>query len=238
MDLDRRDILKGVGGIAGASAVGGIGLLATTGGASATAGGSISNPDAATSDDGEISYVAVQTTGRVNWDGFDRPAAEARTLTRVRYKRGGSVLNEYQIHDTGKFALDGEWGGDGETTELNGDHSPGQAGYIASDVDWGIAQQNRQNTYDGGYGLPNNPAPTAPFYADADGSTQETRVILEVEYRLYAGSGAELTGTDGYPDRPVSTSEFVVTVNNEASSTSFGDNDAEGDTQDGAEVGV
>jgi len=238
MDVNRRNLLKGAGGIAGAGLLGGVGLLATTGSASASASGSITDPRSATSDDGEISYVAVQSTGRLNWDGFDTPAKFARIVNRVKYKRDGSVFKRYDINDTGKFELGTEWGQSGEETNLSGDHDPGQSGYVASDVDWGIAQSNRENSYNEGYGLPSTPAPTAPLYAGTDGTTKQTTVILEVEYRLYAADGSELTGQDGYPDRPTSTNSFVVTVENQKSTTSFGDSDAEGDTGDSAEVGV
>ena len=236
--MQRRDLLKYGGGVLATASVGGAAFFATTGGASATAGSSIDDPSAVTSDDGEISYVAVQTTGRLSWDGFDEAAKQARIVTRVRYKRNGNVLNEWTIHDTGKFDLTGSWGGSGEETSLGGDHEDGQDGFIASDVDWGIAQKNRQNSYNNGYGLPNSPAPTSPLYANDDGSTVQTRIVLESVYLLFDGSGNELTGQQGYPDRPTATSDFVVTINNEESSTSFGDSDGEGDTGDGAQVGV
>lgn len=237
-DLDRRTVLQGLGATAATAAVGGLGAVSLTGGATATAGSSIADPDAVTSDDGKITYVAVQATGRLTWDGFDEPARYARITTRVRYKRDGSTLWSGTIHDTGKFDLSGSWGGAGEATSRTGDHEAGQAGYIASDIDWGIAQANRNNTYNDGYGLPNNPAPTDYLYADSDGATQKTRVVLESEYRLYASDGAELTGTSGYPDRPTHSSDFVVTVTNQAATTGTGDDDAEGDTSDSATVGV
>lgn len=236
--MERRTILKAGGGIAAVGTIGGLGLLATTGGASATAGSQIDDPSAVTSDDGEISHVAIQTTGRVEWDGFDTAAKNARIISRVKYKRDGNVFENYTVHDTGKFSLTGSWGGSGEETHLAGDHEDGQSGYIASDVDWGIAQTNRQNDYNNGYGLPSNPAPTSPLYATSDGESVETRVIVESEYRLYDSSGSELTGQNGYPDRPEATEDFVVTVNNEESSTSFGRSDAEGDSTDDASVGV
>lgn len=238
VELDRRNVLKGIGGIGATAAVGGLGFLAVSGGATATAGSTIDDPNAVTSDDGEVTYVAVQTTGRVEWDGFDTAAKKARMISQVRYKRNGNVLGEWTIHDTSKFDLGSSWGGSGEDISLTGDHESGQSGHIASDVDWGIAQKNRNNTYNNGYGLPNNPAPVNDLYAGADGSTRETKVVLETQYRLYDAGGGELTGTNGYPDRPVGESRFVVEVNNQGSSTTQGDADGEGDTGDSAEVGV
>jgi len=237
--INRRNVLKGIGAVGAVGALGGVGTLLMSNSASATAGGSIDNPDPVTSDDGTVTYVAVHTTGRLTWDGFDRPARQARLISRVKYKRGGNVFATYTIHDTGKIDLTTEsWGGSGEEISLTGDHKAGQSGYIASDVDWGIAQANRENVYNDGYGLPSSPAPTDPLAAEGDGETQETRVMLESEYRLYAGNGAELTGTSGYPDRPTFSEDFVVSVTNQSASTGSGGADAEGDTGDSAEVGV
>jgi len=64
-DVDRRTVLKTLGGAAGIGLVGGTGMMALSGGASATAGGTIDDPIAVTSDDGRIQYVAVKSTGRV-----------------------------------------------------------------------------------------------------------------------------------------------------------------------------
>lgn len=237
--MDRRDFVKTVGGIATASATGGAAFLAATGGASATAGGSIDNPSTATSDDGEISYVAVQSTGRLTWDGFDTPAARARIMTYVTLKQDGSaVWGEGLINDTGQFELTSSWGGDGEDVSLSGDHSAGQSGYIASDIDWGICQKNRENNYNDGYGLPTDPAPTAPFTAAADGSEESTKVVLRTVYLLFDSSGNELTGQSGYPARPESSTSFTVTVQNDQATTGFGGTDGDGDSGDDATVGV
>jgi len=238
MQLSKRNFLKGAAGIATIGTVG-LGATALSGSATATAGSTIDDPSAVTSDDGEISYVAVQATGRVEWDGFDTPAKQARIINRVTFKRNGSELGSWEIHDTGKFDLtQSDWGGSGEEISLTGDHAAGQRGYIASDVDWGIAQANRENTYNNGYGLPQNPAPVSDLFAATDGGSTDTKVVLEATYLLYDSNGSELTGQSGYPDRIKTSSSFVVTVNNEQSTTSTGDADAEGDTDDGATVGV
>lgn len=191
-----------------------------------------------TSDDGEISSVAVQTTGRLTWGGFDTPAKQARIISDVSLQRNGNELDEYRIHDTGRFDLTGSWGGSGEETALAGDHEEGQSGHIASDVDWGILQEGRENNYKDGYGLPEDPAPTAPLYADADGSEQNTKVVLKATYLLYDSNANELTGQDGYPDRKQTSTSFVVTVNNEEATIGTGGSDAEGDSDDSAEVNV
>lgn len=237
--MQRRQFAKAVGGIAGTTALGGAALVAGTGGASASAGGSISDPEAVESDDGEISYVAVQSTGRLTWDGFDTAVKQARIMVYVTLKRNGStVWGENLIHDTERFELDDSWGGSGEDVSLDGDHEAGQSGYIASDTDWGICQENRENEYNDGYGLPSDPAPTAPFTADDDGTNKATRVVLRSVYLLYDADGNELTGQSGYPDRPETQSAFTVTVGNQESTVGIGDEDGDGDTEDDATVGV
>ena len=213
--MQRREFTKTAGSIVGASTLGGAALFSMSGGATATAGGTIDNPTAVTSDDGEITTIAVQSTGRLTWDGFDTPVGQARIMNYVELRRGGSTLwGENLIHDTGKFELTSSWGGSGEDVSLTGDHEPGQSGYIASDVDWGIAQKNRENNYNSGYPLPNNPAPVTDFSADDDGGQTKTKVVMRAVYLLFDENGNELTGKDGYPDRPESSTEFTVTVNN------------------------
>jgi len=213
--------------------IGGIGFLAASSQASATAGSSIDDPAAATTDDGEVRYVNTKTTGRVTWDGFDKPAKYARIYIGVELHRNGNELANKWIHDTGVFSLTGSWGGSGEETSLSGDHKDGQSGYIASDADWDIIQASG---YSSG-SLPNDPMPAQRLFSDQDGSTKKTKVILKGQYRLYDADENELTGTNGYPDRPTGSSNFVVTVNNQEATTGSGDGDAEGDTDDSATIG-
>lgn len=176
----------------------------------------------------------------MTWDGFDVPVAAFKIRVSVELRRSGSTLWEGLIHDTGKVdtSQGSDWGGPGEEISLQGDYGEGRAGYVASDADWGIIQRNREHIYNDGYPLPNNPAPASDLYADTDGSTTKTRVVLKAEYALYRGSGAELTGTSGYPDRPQFSTDFVVTVENQTATTGSGDADAQGDTGDDADVGV
>ena len=238
--MERRTFFKTAGGVGAAAALGGASLLASTGTAAATAGGSISDPSQVTSDDGRIKWVAVQTTGRMTWDGFDTAAKYGQIVIDVELKRDGSVIWSGQIHDTGfiDFSQGSGWGGSGEEIILTGDNEPGQSGHIASDTDWGIVQRNRDNIYNSGYPLPNNPAPASYLEASTDGGQTKTRVVLKAEYRLFDANKNELTGSSGYPGRPTFSSDFVVTVNNQEATTGSGDADAEGDTDDSATVGV
>jgi len=233
-EIGRRKLLGTVGAVGGVAIAGG-GFAALSGGATATAGSSIDNPDTATTDDGKIRYVRTHTTGRLNWDGFDEPAKHGRIFVGVELHRNGGEIASKWIHDTGKFDLDGSWGGPGEATKLKGDHESGQEGYIASDAEWDIIQSD---FYDDDSNLPSDPMAADKLFADTDGSKQKTRVVLKSQYRLYDANKNELTGTQGYPARPKASSDFVVTVENEKSSTSFGDEDGNGDTDDSAEIGA
>jgi hypothetical protein len=230
--MERRELLKGLGGVAGVATVGGIGMLATSSSAVATANSDLGDTSVV-SDDGSVQYVATQTTGRLTWDGFDTPVEQGRIIVRVEFWRNGSKQKDYQIHDTDAFALTSDWGGSGEEVQS------GREGYIASDADWGIAQANRENNYNDGYPLPENPAPTEPLEND-NGQTKDTekktRVVLSSTYRLYDSGGNELTGTSGYPDRPEARASTVLTVTNEGAETGFGNKDAEGDGADSAEA--
>lgn len=231
--MERRDVLKGLGVTAGAGVIGGAGIVASSDSAVATAGGQLNDTSVKT-DDGSVEYVATQTTGRVQWDGFDTAVRQAKIVNRVQYFRNGSKQKEYKINETNKFTpSDGVWqGGDGNGEQFES----GTEGYIAADADWGIAQAGRQNSYDSGYGLPSDPAPTDPLEVDTDGDTKKTKVVLVSEYVLYAGSGAELTGRSEFPDRPVAKSSTVLTVTNEEATSSFGDDDAQNDSDDSAEA--
>lgn len=231
--VHRRKVLQ-LAGIAGAStlAAGG-GIVLSTGEASATAGGDIDNPSVAQTDDGRIKWVVVQSTGRVNWDGFDKPATYGRILNGVELVRNGNTLFSGNINDTKKIDLtQSDWGSAGDKIVA------GQSGRIVSDVDWGICQRGRNNLYNNGYGLPQNPAPVDYFTADTDGGEQKTKVILTAQCRLYDSNRSELTGTAGYPSRPTFASEFVVTVANEEATIESGPEDAEGDSDDKVLIGT
>lgn len=250
-ELTRRRVIGGIGTTA---LLGSIGAAALTGGASATAGESLEDPETAVSDDGKITYVAVQSTGRVEWDGFDEPAKYGRIKVYVTLKdtEGTVVWGDVEdnlIHDTGTFSLTSSWGAEGEEISIGGDHKDGQEGYIASDSDWGICQKDRDHYYDPsesdnisddatGYALPADPAPVSDFNVDTDGDSKDTVVEMRSEYVLYDSNKTELTGRSAYPERPEATSEFTVTVENQATVSSFGGEDGDGDTDDNTSVGV
>lgn len=67
-NLTRRKALGGIAA-AGTLAIGGVGLVAQSGGARATGGGDYEEVTV-TSDDGTVEYVAIYGASTVEWDGF------------------------------------------------------------------------------------------------------------------------------------------------------------------------
>jgi len=74
--INRRNVLKA----SGVAVVGGIGLTALTGGASAQVDGYIANGDYVETENGVVKSVIVTTGGTIEWDGFDN-APDTATLT-------------------------------------------------------------------------------------------------------------------------------------------------------------
>lgn len=75
--MNRRDILRTVGGAGSAAAVGALGLGAFTGSAAATQVDiSAANPGVVQNDRGDVSKVTIDPTFRVEWEGFDQAVAK------------------------------------------------------------------------------------------------------------------------------------------------------------------
>lgn len=232
MNPSRRTVLTGIGTLA----AGGAGLAAFSGsGAAAESNIAVEDAPTVTTDDGTVEWVAVKLWVRTEWDGFDSDVHYVRYTDEVTIAPNGAD-ETYTINQTLSDDLDGGkspggegWGGD--DGYHGGEHysDAGKAGYIHADVDWGIIQRNRENTYNQGYGLPNNPAPAETLFADDDGATNETLVRLDKQIRLYDADENPLTGPDGSQGvaDPSVSAEFVVTVENEAANTSnAGDGEA------------
>lgn len=235
--MSRRGVLKGLGATGATAAAGGAGLLAMSGGAVASSDTLVDDTSIETAD-GEVHWVAVDLSGEVSWSGFDEPVEKARIQSFVEILDGedNSLWGSNLINDTQQFDLTGDWGDDEEV-------ETGRSGYIKTDADWGIVQKDRDHYYaqngesapDGnGYGLPQNPAPAHHLYVDEDGVTETYYVELTTVYMLFDANGNELTGTDGYPDRPESTGRFQVQVSNTSSTASI---DSDGGTVDAGATG-
>lgn len=217
--MERRNLLKTVGGIGATATIGGLGLLAAAGGASAT-GGADYEPVTVTSDDGTVDYVAIYGDSVVEWDGFESTAVEAQIVTEA------SVSGQSDwtlLYDTGRFDLSNDdWGGANE--ELSG---PGTSGTIETAIGLDSDGNYDESTAwtivgDGlnGYGLPQNSIDSSLLEADGDGDTANFTVTVRATYTWYDSDGNELLSESF-------TSDVPVTVNNEERTTSGASGDGE-----------
>lgn len=237
--MERRDYLKTAGGIGATGVAAGLGLATfASSGAAAAADLTIDDPAAVESDDGSIEWVAVRAYLRTEWDGFDEDVHYARYIDEVTI-RPNDENHTYTIHETytedfddGKDPGGDGWGGDGEHYS-----AAGKEGHVRVDVDWGIAQKDRENVYNEGYGLPADPAPVTDLEAGDDGETKESTVVLTKRVRLY-GEGTNGEGTPNNPltgpnspwglDDPTASDSITVAVTNEeATASSEGEGSAE-----------
>jgi len=222
--MERRTLLKGVSGVGATVAVGGFGLSAFTGGAADTSL-EATDPEAVTTDDGQIKYVAFGGRLRFEWDGLDNVATYGWYKTETRVNTGGS-WTDWRTHGSAGYGElgDGSGGdGDGEFEEGetdgwggNNDSNSGSGtdGFFQFKYgDYAIAGSGSglsdfQNKYD-----------PSVFEADTDGGKQETQIQFRKTCRVYAGEpgngGTELIERS---DKAA----FTVTVNNRAATASIG----------------
>lgn len=209
--------MKTVGGIGTASALGiGATLFASS---PVNATSDLSGTVSLSSDTGEIDHVSIYGDGYMEWKGLDTPATQARIQVSVTVENQGTQVASKEIHDTGPFSLDSDWGGDDE--ELSGS---GTRGYIKTAVglhsngnhdestDWAIIQAS---DYDDPYGLPSDPVDASKLTVDTDGESLTYRVTVTTTYTLYDSGGNALETAEA-------SSSFDVEVQNIASETSTG----------------
>lgn len=148
-DIDRRTVLKGLGGLATVGAVGVGGMTLTGSGMAASSSLDISDPSAVTTDDGNIKRVTLNLSHSVSWDGFDKPVdavAWKDTLT-VRPKSDNPVT--HTVYDNTQspvllenFSSKGDgsdgWGGSGEWAEYQEGQHAKESGEVHADIDWNV----------------------------------------------------------------------------------------------------
>jgi len=237
--MNRRNFLKVAGAGGAAAAASGIGIIATTGSATASEF-TISDPSAITTDDGTVNYVRLDAEHEATWDGFDSDAQYVRYYDDVTVRP--NTENETQrINDTGLVDLsdvssDGKgsdgWGGPREYTS-----GPGKAGHIHASIDWNIVgDPNASDPSEGGPRSVESPADLLYLLAaEEDGSTKDSKIVLTKRVRFYDANEDPLTGPNGQYDDAVAEDSFVVSVTNEAATTgSSGSGDATmgGDDED------
>jgi hypothetical protein len=174
-----------------------------------------------------VEYVAIFGDSVVNWNGFDRPATQARIINgisaRKKNQSRGSLISRQNLNDTGKFDLSqgDSYGGAGESISTS---DGGREGTIETDIGYGSNGNKNEDLYweivdDGDsetlndYGLPQSPLDAAPFEVDADGSSQDYVVTIYTIYRWYDSSGSEIFEKEF-------SSEVSLSVTNQAVSVS------------------
>lgn len=200
--MQRRDILKTVGGIGAASAVGGAGLVAMSG-VGVAADTELEGPDeavTATTDDGEIQYVAYGGRLRFEWDGLDEDAQYGGYGVRFRLYNNGSWESWVNLGEQ-SGELGGSWGGDNDYTQATGTDGVFQFKYGSphGQRDYAIAYNddvaNNPGDYDDILPVDGDPSTEAldsavsvdKFYADEDGGDDRTVVEVEKTCTVYDG---------------------------------------------------
>lgn len=204
--MERRKLLKFMGGIGATSVLGIGGIAAFSSGAAASSSGLTINDANVTEDDGDVSKVGVFLNHSASWDGFDEPvhAVEYRDVLRV-YDNSGNQLGSHVLRDglntpvllenisTQGNSGDG-WGGDGEYADVDAadedeDDSHAEAGYLAgsvyADIDWTlIADPTAQNVNTPPQG---SVADTSTFGIDneTDDSTAKYTIELKKIVQFY-----------------------------------------------------
>lgn len=228
--LSRRNVVRGATILGGLAVAGGMFLTQSDGAVAATF--TIGDAAPETNDTGDLDYVRLEVTHRVEWDGFETEVERLRYVDRITVRPDDenetAVVNDVRTAALADWSGDGDddgWGDAGEYTS-----GPGNAGYAASDLDYNIVgDPDAQDPADGGPREDEEPAPLLDLLeSDGDGETTRSTVVYEREARLLDGGGDEV-------GRSTVSDDFQVIVTNEASETSAsgrGSTDAEGEDEE------
>jgi hypothetical protein len=216
--MERRTLLKGIGGAGATAAAGGISWIALTGGAAA-ADTSLegASPTAVTTDDGEIQYVAYGGRLRFEWDGLDSEATYGWYKAESRINNGDG-WTAWRSHGAGSGKLgddsgayeEGETGGWGGSNDSNS--GPGTEGFFQFKFGSPYGQKDYAISGNGSDVVAvNNQYNTSQFEVDTDGGKQKTKVQIRKTCRVYdgePGNGGNIIIEDA--DK----AQFTVTVKN------------------------
>ena len=94
--MERRSLLKAVGGIGVTASAAGVGVLATSGSAAAQSNVDISatSPGQISNDRGDLAKVTIDPSFRIEWDDFDTAVGKVMVLIEARTLEGGEVQGE------------------------------------------------------------------------------------------------------------------------------------------------
>lgn len=205
--MERRQLLKGLGGVAGAATVGGIAFS----GSAAASDATLEGPDkaiTATTDGGDIQYVAYGGRLRFTWDGLDTEATHGEYIVESRIRDTGGSFTGWRHHGAGSGPLgdeEGEKSHDGDGTFEEGEKNsggswggpndsnsgPGSDGFYQFKFGSPYDQPNYAVAYegdapDGTLGVKNPWSPTA-FEEATDGDTRSKEIEIRKTCRVYDG---------------------------------------------------
>lgn len=214
--MERRQLLKGVGAAGATAAMGGVGLLAFSGGAAAADTNlEATSPSAVTTDDGSIKWVAFGGRLRFEWDGLDSNATYGRYETESRVDQG-SGWSSWRSHGSDYGELGANWGGSNDYTQDTGTDGYFQFKYgdENNNADYAIAGsgsnlRDAKNKYD-----------KKVFEAETDGEKQATKVQMRFTCSVWNGE----PGTSGASKliEEADSAKFTVTVNNRTATATTG----------------
>jgi hypothetical protein len=238
--MERRQLLKGIGGIGTLAAVGGASFLLS--GSAAATGGMDFGSASLSSDDGTVDHVAIFGDGRVEWDGFETEAKSFNIITEI----GGDRLNNrVQINESGPHDLTASsWGGSNETFS-----GAGTSGYIESDIGYGSGENRNENSYwiivapkgdpsqanhpASDYGLPMSAVEAAKYEVGTDGKTNNYNIKVHTTYQWFD----DTTGSGNLIFEKTFTSNITLTVTNEPQTASSSAPEEQEDNEEGVVAG-
>lgn len=235
--MQRRQLLKGASATGAAVATGGFGLFALSGGAAA-ADTTLEGPSeavTATTDDGEIQYVAYGGRLRFEWDGLDEDAMWGGYGVRFRLYNNDSWEAWVDLGEQ-YGELGANWGGDNDYTDDTGTDGVFQFKYGSpyGQRDYAIAYNddvaNNSADYDDEIipvdgdsdtsGL-QSPVSVDKFYAETDGD--DDRTVVEIEKRCMVFDGDPENGGAQLIEDTDSAQFEVIITNREATGDTGGE---------------
>jgi|GEM_PF-1407915 len=237
--MERRSVLKTIGGIGITGAIG-LGATAFSGGAAASSSSLNIKGTALSNDDGDVTQVSVSVDHTASWDGFDEAVDAVAYRDVIKQINGdGSVGATHVLYDItdapvllDNWSSDGSgsdgWGGPGEHTS-----GPGTNGDVNATIDWTVLAEDPSSAAQSvetpgdidDFGLDNGD--------DGTDKTVKLRYVKQVSFYAEDSGGsytsddgsttlALMGGDDGTRRRTTSEGDFTVTVTNEGATTSSG----------------
>jgi len=232
--LDRRTVLKTIGGASATAALGGSALLAATTPAAASASLNVNIDNTTYSgDQGDLDWVGVDAEKTIKWDGFDVPVhyiGFKHELSTDANKDGWHVLygdgsggpaisahlDDWRHKDGGHG---GTWASDDEyVSSHGGDKGEYLTGEAHAGVKWEIVNDGTWHDYGYANGGPQTPPEWASDLSESDdGATNTSTITWKTTLSFYTDDGGtpvQITGDDGVPE-VVGMDDITVTVTNE-----------------------